>query len=235
MKTYRLDESALTGKESKADHPCEGVVAVKRKCFPPLQKRSWHQSASWWETSNYPLFLLSFTGVAYSALHPGRLLLHFSLVVHSSFRFRYGGGPGWRALWWSEVEEKSSTTMSELTPNLPPEDEEEEVEEVVEMVGMVGSNVEVDHTPLQDQLARNKECKLLMQENTWLMGSDICPNQKLVCWTKVHEISFPWKESPLVICLDKNISWHLKYFPTEITCIPMLPLQTKYWILTRDF
>ena len=54
--------------------------------------------------------------------------------------------------------------MSELTPNLPPEDEEEEVEEVVEMVG---SNVEVDHTPLQDQLARNKECKLLfMRKNT---------------------------------------------------------------------
>ena len=53
--------------------------------------------------------------------------------------------------------------MSELTPNLPPEDEEEEVEEVEEMVG---SNVEVDHTPLQDQLARNKECKLLMRENT---------------------------------------------------------------------
>ena len=48
--------------------------------------------------------------------------------------------------------------MSELTPNLPPEDEEEEVEEVV------GSNVEVDHTPLQDQLARNKECKLLMRK-----------------------------------------------------------------------
>ena len=53
--------------------------------------------------------------------------------------------------------------MSELTPNLPPEDEEEEEEEVVEMVG---SNVEVDHTPLQDQLARNKECKLLMWKNT---------------------------------------------------------------------
>ena len=57
--------------------------------------------------------------------------------------------------------------MSELTPNLPPEDEEEEVEEVVEeVVEMVGSNVEVDHTPLQDQLARNKECKLLMRKNT---------------------------------------------------------------------
>ena len=56
--------------------------------------------------------------------------------------------------------------MSELTPNLPPEDEEEEVEEVVEMVGMVGSNVEVDHTPLQDQLARNKECKFLIRRNT---------------------------------------------------------------------
>ena len=51
--------------------------------------------------------------------------------------------------------------MSELTPNLPPEDEEEEVE-----VEMAGSNVEVDHTPLQDQLARNKECKLLMRKNT---------------------------------------------------------------------
>ena len=49
--------------------------------------------------------------------------------------------------------------MSELTPNLPPEDEEEEEE-------VMGSNVEVDHTPLQDQLARNKECKLLMRENT---------------------------------------------------------------------
>ena len=56
--------------------------------------------------------------------------------------------------------------MSELTPNLPPEDEEEEVEEEVEVVEMVGSNVEVDHTPLQDQLARNKECKLLMRKNT---------------------------------------------------------------------
>ena len=53
--------------------------------------------------------------------------------------------------------------MSELTPNLPPEDEEEEAEEVVEMAG---SNVEVDHTPLQDQLARNKECKLLVRKNT---------------------------------------------------------------------
>ena len=53
--------------------------------------------------------------------------------------------------------------MSELTPNLPPEDEEEVVEEVEEMVG---SNVEVDHTPLQDQLARNKECKLLMRKKT---------------------------------------------------------------------
>ena len=56
--------------------------------------------------------------------------------------------------------------MSELTPNLPPEDEEEE-EEVEEVEEMVGSNVEVDHTPLQDQLARNKECKLLfMRKNT---------------------------------------------------------------------
>lgn len=52
--------------------------------------------------------------------------------------------------------------MSELTPNLPPEDEEEEEVEVE----MAGSNVEVDHTPLQDQLARNKECKLLMRKNT---------------------------------------------------------------------
>ena len=52
--------------------------------------------------------------------------------------------------------------MSELTPNLPPEDEEEEEVEVE----MTGSNVEVDHTPLQDQLARNKECKLLMRKNT---------------------------------------------------------------------
>ena len=57
--------------------------------------------------------------------------------------------------------------MSELTPNLPPEDEEEEVKEVVEMVG---SNVEVDHTPLQDQLARNKECKLLMRKKHLIDG-----------------------------------------------------------------
>ena len=60
--------------------------------------------------------------------------------------------------------------MSELTPNLPPEDEEEE-EEVEEVVG---SNVEVDHTPLQDQLARNKECKLLMRifarTKNWFAG-----------------------------------------------------------------
>ena len=52
--------------------------------------------------------------------------------------------------------------MSELTPNLPPEEDEEEEEELE----MAGSNVEVDHTPLQDQLARNKECKLLMRKNT---------------------------------------------------------------------
>ena len=52
--------------------------------------------------------------------------------------------------------------MSELTPNLPPEEVEEEVQEVE----MAGSNVEVDHTPLQDQLARNKECKLLMRKKT---------------------------------------------------------------------
>ena len=57
--------------------------------------------------------------------------------------------------------------MSELTPNLPPEDEVEEEEEVVEMVG---SNVEVDHTPLQDQLARNKECKLLMRKKHLIDG-----------------------------------------------------------------
>ena len=48
--------------------------------------------------------------------------------------------------------------MSQLTPNLPPEEEEEEGEEEREMLG---GNVEVDHTPLQDQLARNKECKYL--------------------------------------------------------------------------
>ena len=42
--------------------------------------------------------------------------------------------------------------MSELTPNLPPEGEGEEEE------GVEG-NVEVDDTPLQHQLARNKECK----------------------------------------------------------------------------
>ena len=46
--------------------------------------------------------------------------------------------------------------MSELTPNLPPEEEEERGEGE-----MLGGNVEVDHTPLQDQLARNKECKYL--------------------------------------------------------------------------
>ena len=50
--------------------------------------------------------------------------------------------------------------MSELTPNLPPEEEEGEEEE---RGGgeMLGGNVEVDHTPLQEQLARNKECKYL--------------------------------------------------------------------------
>ena len=47
--------------------------------------------------------------------------------------------------------------MSQLTPNLPPE-EEEEGEEGREMLG---ANVEVDDTPLQEQLARNKECKYL--------------------------------------------------------------------------
>ena len=49
--------------------------------------------------------------------------------------------------------------MSELTPSLPPEEEE-----VVGELGegeMLGGNVEVDHTPLQEQLARNKECKYL--------------------------------------------------------------------------
>ena len=45
--------------------------------------------------------------------------------------------------------------MSELTPNLPPEEGEEEGREGE----MLGGNVEVDHTPLQEQLARNKECK----------------------------------------------------------------------------
>jgi len=44
--------------------------------------------------------------------------------------------------------------MSQLTPNLPPEEEEEEGEEGREMLG---ANVEVDDTPLQEQLARNKE------------------------------------------------------------------------------
>ena len=44
--------------------------------------------------------------------------------------------------------------MSELTPNLPPEEGEEGEEGE-----MLGGNVEVDHTPLQEQLARNKECK----------------------------------------------------------------------------
>ena len=48
--------------------------------------------------------------------------------------------------------------MSQLTPNLPPEEEEEEGEEGREMLG---ANVEVDDTPLQEQLARNKECKYL--------------------------------------------------------------------------
>ena len=47
--------------------------------------------------------------------------------------------------------------MSQLTPNLPPEEEEEEEGE--EGREMLGANVEVDHTPLQEQLARNKECK----------------------------------------------------------------------------
>ena len=52
--------------------------------------------------------------------------------------------------------------MSELTPNLPPEEEEgEEGEEERGEGEMLGGNVEVDHTPLQDQLARNKECKYL--------------------------------------------------------------------------
>ena len=46
--------------------------------------------------------------------------------------------------------------MSELTPNLPPEEGEEGEEGE-----MLGGNVEVDHTPLQEQLARNKECKYL--------------------------------------------------------------------------
>ena len=48
--------------------------------------------------------------------------------------------------------------MSELTPSLPPEEEEEVVGELGEGE-MLGGNVEVDHTPLQEQLARNKECK----------------------------------------------------------------------------
>ena len=52
--------------------------------------------------------------------------------------------------------------MSELTPNLPPEEEEGEEEERGEGE-MLGGNVEVDHTPLQEQLARNKECKYLYQ------------------------------------------------------------------------
>ena len=46
--------------------------------------------------------------------------------------------------------------MSQLTPNLPPEEEEGE-----EGREMLGANVEVDDTPLQEQLARNKECKYL--------------------------------------------------------------------------
>ena len=49
--------------------------------------------------------------------------------------------------------------MSELTPNLPPEEVEEGEEG--EEGEMLGGNVEVDHTPLQEQLARNKECKYL--------------------------------------------------------------------------
>ena len=49
--------------------------------------------------------------------------------------------------------------MSQLTPNLPPEEEEEEEGE--EGREMLGANVEVDDTPLQEQLARNKECKYL--------------------------------------------------------------------------
>ena len=56
--------------------------------------------------------------------------------------------------------------MSELTPNLPPEEEEGEGEEEERGEGeMLGGNVEVDHTPLQDQLARNKECKYFMKLN----------------------------------------------------------------------
>ena len=49
--------------------------------------------------------------------------------------------------------------MSELTPSLPPEEEEEVVVGELGEGEMLGGNVEVDHTPLQEQLARNKECK----------------------------------------------------------------------------
>ena len=61
--------------------------------------------------------------------------------------------------------------MSDFTPSLPPEEGEEGEERRGEGGGdiwaegggegeeCVGGNVEVDNTPLQDQLARNKECK----------------------------------------------------------------------------
>ena len=75
-----LEEWAFTGRGGKVGRLCEGVVALKRKCVPPLQRRSWHQSGSWWETSNYTLFLLFLTGVAYSALHRGA----FCFTFHSS-------------------------------------------------------------------------------------------------------------------------------------------------------
>merc|ERR1719430_1754770 len=70
--------------------------------------------------------------------------------------------------------------MSQLTPNLPPEEEEEEEGE--EGREILGANVEVDQTPLQNQLQKNKESlkvKLMVRRpmNT-LVEQGIMPEYK---------------------------------------------------------